>query len=419
MNIRIHPQPLQGTVAAIPSKSHAHRLLICAALADEPVRLRLGRTSIDIETTREALTHLGASITVDHDLWTIEPIQAPAEVALIDMRESGSTLRLLLPIVAALNIKTTLLAGGRLPERPMAPLLDALESHGAQIKPHWPMQLSGPLSGGTFEMPGDVSSQYISGLLLAAPLLKEDTHIHLTSPLQSRPYVDLTVDTMRSFGVTVEERPDGYFVPASTAYRAPAEPIPVEGDWSSAAFFLAAGALGGPVTVTGLNLQSRQGDRTMLELLSHFGAQVDISGHSVTITAGERRPLSVSMEDIPDLLPILSVLAAAAEGESLFFNAARLRIKESDRLTSTRAFLEALGATVIESVDELTVKGHHRLHGGEVHSANDHRIAMSAAIAAASLATEPVVIVQAEAVQKSYPTFFDDFSQLGGISDVL
>lgn len=419
MNIQIQPQPLQGNVAAIPSKSHAHRLLICAALADAPVQLRLGRTSIDIDTTREALMQLGAHITVEDDLWSIQPISDTPETALIDMRESGSTLRLLLPLVAALNIKATLLAGGRLPERPMEPLLDALVAHGAQIKPYWPMQLSGPLQGGTFEMPGDVSSQFISGLLLAAPLLTEATHIVLTSPLQSRPYVNLTIDTMRTFGVMVEERADGFYVPATAAYQAPETCITVEGDWSSAAFFLAAGALTGPITMTGLNLTSRQGDRAILNLLTQFGAIVTEGDNTVTLKPGERRPLSVSMEDIPDLLPILSVLAAAAEGESLFYHAARLRMKESDRLASTRAFLEAMGATVIESVDQITIKGHGTLHGGDVHSANDHRIAMSAAIAAACLATEPVTIAVAEAVQKSYPSFYDDFSRLGGITHVL
>lgn len=416
---RILPQPLQGRISAIPSKSHAHRLLICAALGDKPSYLELGATSIDIETTKSLLTSLGAQIQEEGDICKVTPIiDTPSNLSL-QFNESGSSLRLILPILACFNQQSTLYGKGRLPERPIQPLTQVLIDHGAKIQRNWPMEVQGPISAGVFSLPGDISSQFISGLLLAAPLLDEDVTITLTSPLESEPYVQMTLDAMADFGVQVEKRPESYYIPASMHYQTPDHILKVEGDWSSAAFFLAAGALKGPITIDGLSLTSSQGDRAILDLLKDFGAEISVSPDSISVQEGQRQAFSASMKDIPDLLPILSVIASAALGESHLKDAFRLRLKESDRLQSTSAFLKALGGYVREEEDGLIIQGGQALHGGQVHSANDHRIAMSATIAASHLSDGPVSIIEAEAVAKSYPSFYEDFIALGGICHEL
>lgn len=414
MDVTLSPSLLEGQIPAIPSKSHAHRVLLCAGLGDRPCRIRLGQTNDDIEATLACLESLGAQISRQDDLLTLQPIRPGQDPVSCDVRESGTSLRLLLPILAGLGLKAQVQAAGRLPDRPLTDLVRALRKQGATIGESWPLAIEGPLYPGTFSIPGNVSSQYLSGLLLAAPLLGGDVRIVLTSPLESKPYVDLTLAVMADFGIQVQAQDQAFLVPGGQAYRTPEETITIEGDWSQAAFFLVAGAFAGPVTLTGLKESSSQGDKAILDALRAYGAQVSSKADAITVAQGTQAPLHIPMTPIPDLLPILSILAAGAQGDSLFDEALRLRYKESDRLESTQAMIQALGGQAQTKEDRLTVHGYGGLKGGHVDAYRDHRIVMAAAIAT-GICQDPVHILGAEAVTKSYPHFFADFQKLGGI----
>ena len=268
MNVRVRPGLLHGAVAAIPSKSDAHRLLIAAALCDAPTHIELPSRSRDIDATAACLRALGADIQDEPGGMSVAPIKKRGESPQLDCGESGTTLRLLLPVAAALYKSAGVTGRGRLPERPLAELIRCLSAHGVQFSnDRLPLTLWGALCSGEYSIPGDVSSQYISGLLLALPLLAGDSSIRLTSPLESAGYVDMTLSALSRFGVRAQTKPDGFFVPGNQAYRSPGN-VQAEGDWSNAAFFLAAGAIGKPVTCTGLTQNSAQPDRAILELLS-------------------------------------------------------------------------------------------------------------------------------------------------------
>lgn len=414
MDIRIYPSRLTGTVGAIPSKSDAHRALIAAALADCPTEIVLPQTNDDIEATVRCLETLGATVErLNHGVRVI-PIQMPPTHAELDCKESGSTLRFLLPIASALGVTATFTGTGRLPNRPISELKTEMERHGIEFtQDRLPLTVKGTLTGGTFKLPGNISSQYITGLLLALPRIGGS--VILTTKAESKSYIDLTLRVMRSFGIVAESTERGYRV-VRQAYRSTGV-YTVEGDWSNAAFFLAAGALQGPVTVQGMCLDSVQGDREVLSVLQGLGASVETSDGTVRVGGTLRQPLTVAMQDIPDLLPILAVVAASSPGESRFTHAERLRLKESDRLKTTEQLLQTLGIGAKATPDGLIVSGG-RFTSGTVDGANDHRIVMAAAIAAAN-ASGPVTISGCEAVNKSYPTFFEEFERLGGKFDVL
>ena len=406
----IHSRPLQGSLAAPPSKSAAHRLLICAALGDRESFVGPLILSKDMEATLRCLRALGAEITPEGEGVRVVPVDTPAARPLLDCGESGSTLRFLLPVAAALGAEATFTGGGRLPDRPVKDLLEVLADHGVSASSHrLPLTLSGTLTGGEFRIGGGVSSQYITGLLLALPLTAPGRVI-LTSPLQSAGYVEMTRRAMALCGVETEDMQ----VTAPGRYRPPAA-LRVEGDWSNAAFFLAAGALGGPVKVSGLDPASPQGDRRILSLLERFGASVTVAPGAVTVAKGKLKGIEADMGDIPDLLPPLAILGAAAEGVTRLYNAGRCRLKECDRLSAVAALLADLGGRVEEGPEELVIHGGAPLAGGTVRGCNDHRIVMAAALAA-SLCREPVRVTDAEAVAKSYPGFFEDLAALGGIS---
>lgn len=413
--MKLSPATLGGCIAAIPSKSAAHRLFIAAGLADHLSHWTLPTSSIDIDTTLACMSALGADIERHDTEVAITPIRHANAQATIDCQESGSTLRFLLPVSAALGTASTFIGKGRLPQRPIADFLDVLKGLGAQTNgEHLPLTISGPLHGGTAALPGHVSSQYLTGLLLAAPLLDESLDIHLTTPLQSRPYIDLTIDALRQFGVEVMVNGDHFHVPADATYRLPNTPLAIEGDWSNAAFFLAAGALSAPVTMTGLKLDSSQGDKAIVDLLRAFGAQVTVEGDTVTVAPAPLHAQTISVKEIPDALPILAVIAAQAEGTTVFTDAERLRLKESDRIATTSALLSALGVPCESDASSLRVTGIKQLRGNvTVDSANDHRIAMAAAIAALNC-DAPITLNGASAVNKSYPHFFNDYNSLGG-----
>ena len=385
------------TIQIISSKSDAHRALICAALSKAPCQVIYSGTSKDIEATENCLAALQAG---QSDMYC---------------GESGSTLRFLLPVMGALGHKAVFHMEGRLPERPLSPLYEELEDHGCRLTPkgETPLTIEGQLQPGTYQIPGNVSSQYISGLLFALPLLDGNSQIRIQGTLESSPYVDMTNNVLTQFGIKIETTDDGYHIPGGQTYTAPVT-YQVEGDWSNACFFLAAGALTeGGIKVTGLNPDSLQGDKAILDILKEMGVTVTIEADGIIVSPGHTlHGTTIDVSQIPDMTPILSVLALAAEGTTIITGAARLRIKESDRLAAITETLTALGGHIEEQSDGLIVKGGSRLHGGIIHAHNDHRIAMMAAVA--SLICDGKVTIQgADAVNKSYPAFFDVWKDIG------
>ena len=396
MNATIYPGKLRGAVQAPPSKSAAHRALVAAALADGPTSLRLGRLNQDIEATMRCLSALGASFDGDGERWRVMPASRVPARAELDCGESGSTLRFLLPVACALGARARFTGRGRLPERPNRALTEALRAHGATIDSDLlPMAAEGPLTAGRFALPGDVSSQYVTGLLFALPLLDGDSAIALTTRLESAAYVDMTLRALAAFGVTAEATGSGWRVPGGQRYRTPGR-LDVEGDWSAAAFWLAANRIGSDVRVEGLSEDTAQGDRAVLSLLG--------------------RP-RIDASNVPDLVPALAAAAATLPQVTTVTGAARLRLKESDRLSATAGFINALGGRAEATADGLIVEGGRPIRGGRVDGAGDHRIVMAAAVLATA-AEGPVTIAGAEAVAKSYPDFFRDFIRLGGRADV-
>ena len=428
MNIRID-KPLQGGhVRAIASKSEAHRLLICAALADRDTFIDCAERSQDIDATVRCLEASGAAIRHEKNGFFVTPIPHSRSVSqnakpqsqrrlILDCGESGSTLRFMLPVCGALGIRVSFNMDGRLPTRPLSALCDEMQSHGCTLSEQGssPLTCDGRLINGTYTLPGNVSSQYVSGLMFALPLLPGDSTIRITGLLESRPYVDMTLDALRLFGLTIFEEEGRIFrIPGGQFYRSPLT-AHVKGDWSNAAFWLSAGAIGqSSITCSGLDPGSRQGDRIIIELLKRYGAHVAGSGDKVTVSRGSLHGIEINVENTPDLVPVLAAVASVSEGKTIIRNAGRLRIKESDRLRTAGASLTNLGADITETEDGLIIKGKKTLAGGETDSFGDHRIAMTAAIISA-VCSGPVLIKNAEAVNKSYPGFFKDFNAaLGG-----
>ena len=416
MTVTLTPGPRTGGVSIPASKSQAHRLLICAALGQEPAELICGGPSADILATAKCLNALGADVRqTAPDRFSVRPIAAvPGGAAGLACGESGSTLRFLLPLVGALGAEGTFELEGRLPQRPLAPFDAVLAEHGMTLRQEGALlRCGGTLQSGTYSLPGNVSSQYISGLLMALPRLAGDSTLIVTGHMESAGYVAMTEDSLRLSGIRFTREGQTWRIPGGQTCRLP-RLCRVEGDWSNAAFFLCAGALSpGGITVHGLSLTSSQGDRAVLDILRAFGARVTETDGSVTVRRGTLRGVTIDAAPIPDLIPTLSAVAAAAEGTTYIENAGRLRLKESDRLKSTAALLTALGGRVEEREDGLVICGSPRLTGGTVDPWNDHRIAMAAAVAAC-VCREPVAVTDSGCVAKSYPRFWEDFQQLKG-----
>ena len=412
MRISVAPSRPEGKIKAIASKSVAHRLLICAAFADGDTKIRCDETNRDIEATAGCLTALGAKIVRDAPYYYVSPIKSINKNATLNCHESGSTMRFILPVAAALGADASFLMAGRLPQRPLSPLREELEAHGMVFSETGsnPLTSKGSLSGDSFEIAGNVSSQFISGLLFALTLLGRDTTLTVTGKIESAPYIDITADALRLFSAEPEKRGNVYYVKAKKLIS-PRE-IDVEGDWSNAAFPLAAGAIGGAsVAVSGLDPRSSQGDRAVIDILRRFGARVTENEDGYTVSGDKLCGIDIDATQIPDLVPILATIAAVADGTTKIYGAARLRIKESDRLSATTDMLCRLGADVKELPDGLLINGVSRLKGGSVSSFNDHRIAMSAAIASAVCDGE-IIIDGAEAMNKSYPSFLEDIKNI-------
>ena len=476
MDIRVIPGCLNGAVSAIPSKSQAHRAMICAALADKPTRIECRGGSGDIDATVACLSAMGAEIIRENGVYIVYPFSPcghrDGAPAILPCGESGATFRFLLPIAGALGRSVSFMPEGRLPKRPLSPLYEELMRHGCILSPQGavPFYASGRLTRGSYTLDAGVSSQFVSGLLIALPLLCGDSELRLTGSVESLPYIEMTLAMLELFKIEIEYQNKVFSIKGGQTYRSPGA-ICVEGDWSNAAFWLCAGAIGvagsagfvdatgigagidangavdyskigggidangavdasdigsgintndainatgiRSVTCAGLDLQSRQGDRAILDILARFGAGVVANRSSATVSGGKLKGIEIDVKDIPDLAPILAVTATAAEGTTIIRNAGRLRMKESDRLSAVTELLLGLGADAKIAGDSLIVRGGAALTGGQIFSRGDHRIAMAAAIAATTCAA-PVIIRDAEAVDKSYPGFFEDLRSLGG-----
>ncbi len=414
MDISMIWDRVYGSASAIASKSDAHRALIAAALSDKPTLFNLGSVSLDIEATISCLISLGAKIERTDNSLTVFPVSSRVKTPLLDCNESGSTLRFMIPVAAAVSDNPSFVGKGRLAERPLSPLKNAMENCGCLFSSDTlPLTVSGKLSSGVFTLPGNVSSQFISGLLFALPILSGDSQIILSSPLESASYVRMTIDTLSRFNIKIEEGEKGFFVKGNQNYESPSEYI-VEGDWSNIAPFLAAAALGGEISADGLNPHSKQSDIAILSVLEKFGADIKDNNGVYTIRKKNANPFDFDMAQCPDLFPVIAALACGAMGKSTLYNAARLRLKESDRIKSTSALIKSLGGECIENEDSLTIIGKGGLKGGNCDSFNDHRIVMAAAVASA-ICKESVIISGAEAINKSFPDFIKHFEKTGGL----
>ncbi len=396
--VKIQNSILNGELVIPPSKSAAHRALICSYLADggnvTPII-----DSKDMQATGQALSALKNGD------------------AVLDCIESGSTLRFLIPVAAALGREVTFVGEGRLPERPIGDYLRLLPQHNVNCESDGglPFKISGKLTPGEYELAGDVSSQYITGLLLSLPILDGDSRIILTTELQSKPYVDMTIKVMADFGVEAEETEYGYFVKGNQKYRQ--RDYIVESDWSQAAFFLTAGVIGGDITLKGLNINSVQGDKEIVNILKRFGADIEVCENYIRCRKSELHGIEIDASDIPDMVPSLAVAASFASSKTIIKGAERLRYKESDRIESVVSNLKKMGVNVTEKQDGMEITGG-AVNGAELDGYNDHRIVMAFSIAGL-FADGEVVISDAQSINKSYPKFFDDYNSLGGKADVI
>lgn len=413
--IKITPSPLSGEVTVPQSKSAAHRNIICAALADGVSVLRPACHSEDIDATIRAVTALGAKIEEKNGAFYVTGIDRSKAIdkkVTLDCGESGSLLRFIIPIAAALGVNATFIGHGRLPERPITDLTNILSANGVFCSSDkLPLTIKGKLQIGEYPVSGNISSQYLTGLLFAIGI--NGGSAALTTPLQSAGYIDLTVKIMDNFGVHITEKNGVYTV--SGSYTATDSII--EGDWSQACFFLSAGALGGEISINGLDFNSTQGDMSVTELYKAFGAKINTDITSLFIKADKIKPIEINCSQIPDAVPALAVTAALADGVTKIYGGERLRIKETDRIKTVVDGLTAMGIKAEELPDGMIITGG-KPKGGRVIGTGDHRIVMAFAVLAAYAEGE-TVIEGYKAVNKSYPTFFEDFRNLGGKAHVI
>ena len=398
MQICIKPKKLAGSIKAVSSKSYAHRAIICAALSRGKCTVSPIALSNDIKATIQCVEALGAKTEINGSILTVDGTEMfKNKTAVLDCGESGSTLRFLIPVAAAGGAEATFVGSGRLPERPIGIYTELLPEKGVTCSADsgLPLTIGGKLKSGVFRVAGNVSSQFITGLLFALPLLDGDSDIILTSPIQSE--VDMT--------------DKGWHVRGKQHYI-PTDYI-TDGDWSQAAFFLVAGAIGGEVTVNNANIDSSQGDRKIAALLREFGAEVSQYGGKITVKHAPMSAIEIDASQIPDLVPVLAVCASFAEGTTKITHAERLRVKESDRLKTTAELINALGGKVREMPDGLEITGAETLIGAAVEGCNDHRIVMSAATCAAGCQGE-ITCSDAWSVNKSYPDFYSDYAKING-----
>lgn len=420
-DLKIYPSKLKGEVKIPPSKSMAHRAIICAALSGGLCIIENIDYSDDIIATIDAMNSLGARIVKHKDY--IEVIGAygsdekPKETRIIDCNESGSTLRFLVPISLLFKGSSKFIGRGNLGKRPLTTYYNIFDRQGIEYsyeEGNLNLLINGELKAGIFEVEGNVSSQFITGLLFTLPLLKEDSKIIITTEMESKGYIDLTLRAMSDFGVEIiNNNYREFIIKGNQKYNA--RNYRVEGDYSQAAFFLCADSLGNEVLCKDLDLNSLQGDKEVIDILERMNVVFNANDIGVKgTTNGELASTIIDGSQCPDIIPVLTSVAALTKGTTEIINAGRLRIKECDRLAAVTSELNKLGAKIIEKEDGLIVTGVEKLKGGaEVWSHKDHRIAMTLAIAS-TRCEEPIVIKDYECIAKSYPNFFDDFKALGG-----
>jgi 3-phosphoshikimate 1-carboxyvinyltransferase len=392
MIIEVTNSVISGSKYAIPSKSYAHRIAICNFLAGKtPSANACGFTSNDIAVTEKCLNDIKGG------------------VKRLDCGESGSALRFLLPLCSMLGGEYEFIGHGKLMDRPNDELFLVLREHGVSVMKDEKITISGKLTSGEYKIRGDISSQYVSGLLMALPTLNGDSEIILTTPLVSAPYVEITLQVLKAFGIKIDKIKNGFKVYGNQTYSGEVKP---EGDWSNEAFFLVLGAISGDITVNGLNAESVQGDRKIIDILKCAGACVTVSENAVMVKKSDLNAFTFDAEFCPDLVPITAVLASKANGKSVIKNIQRLKIKESDRVESTTNMLNSFGIKAESDGVNLTVYGG-QTKPAVVDSYNDHRIAMSGAVLATATSGKSVINM-AEAVNKSYPTFYKDLNSVGG-----
>lgn len=414
MDKTIIKSKISGNISVPISKSFAHRILICAALSDKPTKIYGKSEAIDIKTTAECLISMGADIKETDYGYEVIPITNSTSTAILNCRESGSTLRFLLPVAAALGKNAEFYGEGKLPVRPVKQLLDSLNKNGANINYTMPYKLSGRLISGEYLIDGNISSQYISGLLMALPLLNKNSKIIIKNKLSSIDYIKITLSVLKNFGIMIEKTDYGFFIYGGQKYLSPSC-MSIESDWSSASVWAIAAAISGTVTLKNMTYPSYQGDSKIIDILKNCGADVAINEDSITITKNVLNAFTVDCENIIDITPYLSILAANAFGESQLYNLERLRIKESDRLNAIIEMLNGIG--IYNSYDTKTstlhIKGG-KINGGQsVRGYADHRIAMAGVLSGIN-AENPVCVTDCESVKKSYAEFFEDFISLGG-----
>lgn len=429
--IRIIPTKLQGIVHAPSSKSMGHREIICAGLAEGTSIVDNISMSKDIEATCRCLRALGVEIedvpskfAGRSALKVTGTGKLRAAQAGADCGESGSTLRFFIPMGALLNAPFTFEGHGKLVSRPMQAYYDIFDKQGLQYattEGQLPLTVNGRLQAGLYQLPGNVSSQYVSGLLFALPLLEGDSVIEITSELESAAYVDMTLSCLAKYGIEIINENNAhrrYLVRGGQKYQA--LDSNVEGDWSQAAFWTVGGSLGEAVTCSGLEHGSLQGDKAVVPIMKQMAANISVAGDAVVTANAVTKATVIDGSNCPDIIPVLTVLAAVSEGTTEIINAGRLRIKECDRLAAITQELNKLGADITELPEGLIIKGKPEgLRGGaEVDAWNDHRIAMSLAIAAQKC-EEPLTLTGAKSVQKSYPEFWQDYAKVGGKIEVL
>ncbi|MFH0748350.1 MAG: 3-phosphoshikimate 1-carboxyvinyltransferase [Candidatus Bathyarchaeota archaeon] len=409
-------QMLQGEVAAPPSKSYTHRAIIASSLSKGLSHIKFPLYSEDIFSTIKACMSFGVSITQDTgELCVIGSTILTAPSSVLNCGDSASTLRFLIPVAALANGKTVLDGNVGLRKRPIGPLVKALESLGVKCSSSQgfpPVTVAGrSFRGGKVSMVGDVSSQFVTGLLFASPLAEEDTEITLTTPLESKPYIELTLDVLRDHGIKTDASPNyRRFRIFGQQQYVPQDHL-VPGDFSSAAFLLAAGAmLVSDITVC--NLFLNQPDDEIIRILSKMGASITLTNSSVRVRGRKLKGIEIDAKDIPDLVPVCAALGCVSEGTTHIFGAKRLRLKESNRLTTLSSELSKMGANIVETSEGLTITGPCKLRGATIIPHNDHRIAMACTIAGLN-AVGKTEILEAECVNKSYPNFFEDLKILG------
>lgn len=421
MNLVLMPTKLQGNILVPSSKSMGHRELICAALANGESVVSNITVSEDITATCRILRQFGAALaeTSDASGRTAYRIQGgckPQQERLqADCSESGSTLRFLIPLGLLTGKQVTYIGHGRLVERPLLPYYDLFDEYHIPYETTQgalPLTVHGSLQAGRYGLPGNVSSQFFTGLLLALPLVAGDSLLYSTTKLESESYVDMTLDCLRRHGIRIEKQDGGrYLIPGNQHYQTGR--FVTEGDYSQAAFWLAAGMLGQAVTCTGLDPASCQGDKAIIDIIQTMGGKIT-GTEDLTAFPSEVTGTTIDVGDCPDLVPALTVLAALAKGTTHIINAGRVRLKECDRLHAMAVELNKLGATIIEEPESLLIHGTDKLTGGRVQAWNDHRVAMALAIAS-QCCTDELIIEGTECVRKSYPGFWQDFAALGGI----